>query len=309
MLGPVFFYDVEMSVFQRLETFTMIRLLSVLIALELLNVQPTTTARALELRWAADGFVHPTSVLLHPDGDKLLISNGDGPAHQADGRGFISLLSLNGDLLNERFIDGLDAPTGMASVDGVLYVADLMRLRLFDLASGRPLGQISPPDAQRLTHLTAGADGRIFASDPYAATIYSISNGRAVRWSGSEQLSAPRALVVVGGELVIADGRATPGSQRSDAGQGGLKAIDLHSGLLRQLNHELDHGVHDGLAATEEGFFLSSSTEGRLYKIDAFGDETLLFLVPGIADFILVGDLLIIPFTYDGLVRAYRMRR
>jgi len=287
----------------------MISLLRALALSALLSVVHATPGLSLELAWVQGGFLQPTSVLLHPSGDMLLIANADGPARAVDGRGFISLLSFDGKLLDDRFIDGLDAPTGMAAVDGVLYVADLNRVRLFDLESRRELGEISPPGAIHLIDLAATSDGRVFASDPYAGAIYTIRDGHAARWPAGDKTLTPRALLILGEDLIIADSGATEPASKMHGPTGGLNAINLADGGQRQMIEHQGLETYDGVAADEERLFLSSSQEGRLTRIDAFGEETVLFLTPGISDLTLVGDLLVVPFPFDRVVRAYRTLR
>src|SRR5439155_18120539 len=89
----------------------------------------------------------------------------------ADGNGFISVLSPDGQVTNAKWIAGgtnkvkLDAPKGMAIAQGVLYVADLTNVRKFDLKTGAPKGDIPIAGSTFLNDMTAAADGKVYVSD------------------------------------------------------------------------------------------------------------------------------------------------
>ena len=95
--------------------------------------KPEATPPRLEFLWRADGFSAPEGVALAPDG-AYFISNVGG--EETDGDGYISKLGADGAIAAERFIDALDGPKGMTVNDGFLYVADNVRVRTFDAATG-----------------------------------------------------------------------------------------------------------------------------------------------------------------------------
>ena len=61
-------------------------------------------------------FEQPESVVLANDGQYLFVSNVNGDPSQADGNGYISTLSLSGEIMEQQWLTGLDAPKGMAVV-------------------------------------------------------------------------------------------------------------------------------------------------------------------------------------------------
>ena len=95
-----------------------------------------------------DAFADPESVPDDIESDLSLVSNVNGAVMQKDGNGFISRVSPEGQVLALKWIDGADpklhlnAPKGMAISAGVLFVADLDRIRKFDSQSGASLGEI-----------------------------------------------------------------------------------------------------------------------------------------------------------------------
>jgi hypothetical protein len=56
-------------------------------------------------------------------------------------------------------------PKGSAIVEGVLYVADITRLRTFNANTGKPEGDIALPGCTFANDVAAGPDGKVYVSD------------------------------------------------------------------------------------------------------------------------------------------------
>jgi hypothetical protein len=125
------------------------------------------------LRYA--GFETPESVFYDEVRDRYLVSNINGSPTGADNNGFISELSPDGEVKRARFIEAgagagaqkvaLDAPKGLAVVKNVLYVADLTRVRLFDVVTGAPQGEVAISGSAFLNDVVAAPDGKVYVSD------------------------------------------------------------------------------------------------------------------------------------------------
>jgi len=117
------------------------------------------------------GFATPESVEYYADNDLYLVSNINGHPAARDGNGFISMLSPAGELLDLKWIDGADpgtrlnAPKGMAINDGILYVADLDEVHLFELPGGRQLQSVRITGATFLNGITPNPVGGVFVTD------------------------------------------------------------------------------------------------------------------------------------------------
>ena len=64
--------------------------------------------------WEIDGFKNPESVIYDKTTNALYVSNVNGSAIEKDGDGFISKVSLEGEILELRWLTGLNAPKGLA---------------------------------------------------------------------------------------------------------------------------------------------------------------------------------------------------
>ncbi|MDJ0909850.1 MAG: hypothetical protein QNI99_11695 [Woeseiaceae bacterium] len=78
--------------------------------------------------WTAEGqFCEPETVLPLPD-YTLLVSNVCD--FREAGTGYLTLLGADGEVIDWRVVDDLDAPLGMALVDGRIYIVDTNRIRV-----------------------------------------------------------------------------------------------------------------------------------------------------------------------------------
>jgi hypothetical protein len=97
-----------------------------------------TGARAAEPQpvWQAKGLDAPESALADPGAGVIYVSNINGNPMDADGNGYIAKLSMDGKILDQHWVTGLNAPTGLALHEGLLYAADIDKLAVVDTASG-----------------------------------------------------------------------------------------------------------------------------------------------------------------------------
>jgi sugar lactone lactonase YvrE len=142
----------------------------------ILLLAPTFVLAAHRIIIENVGFAAPESIVHDERHDVYLLSNVNGRAIDNDGNGFISKISPDGKVLDLKWIDGqtpgitLHAPKGLAISGNTLYVADNGDdtgnvIRLFDLTSGRPTGEIPIPGSLFLNGLTPLPSGEILVTD------------------------------------------------------------------------------------------------------------------------------------------------
>jgi hypothetical protein len=120
----------------------------------------------------------PESVLYDGVARVLYVSNIDGKEPWTkDGTGSIAKVGLDGKVIAAEWVRGLEAPKGMALHKGKLYVADLDRMVVIDVAKGMIAETIPVPGAQRLNDVTVDRAGIVYVSDMQGMKIYAISNG------------------------------------------------------------------------------------------------------------------------------------
>ncbi len=126
------------------------------------NAQPV---RQQPVGWSLDhGLCEPETVLHDPVRDLLVVSNICG--FKANGEGYLSLLHPDGSYHQERWLEGLNAPAGMAIKARYLYVADLDRVRVIELDTGNIVETLTPqPAAKALNDIAIDHNGTIYVSD------------------------------------------------------------------------------------------------------------------------------------------------
>jgi DNA-binding beta-propeller fold protein YncE len=135
------------------------------------------------------GLKNPAGFVVDPTTGAYYLSNQNGGPNDRDNNGFITLLDQEGKILNLKFIEGgldgvtLHAPKGLAIVDRTLYAADIDKVRIFDLSSRRPMGEVdfSAFKVDFLTGLVADVNGVLFIADSGTDTIYKVEARRSAK--------------------------------------------------------------------------------------------------------------------------------
>ncbi|MCC6527965.1 MAG: hypothetical protein IT373_35290 [Polyangiaceae bacterium] len=217
------------------------------------------------------GFATPESVLYDEAGDRYLVSNIQGKPTDADGTGFVSELSPDGKVTSPKWIESgkngvtLNAPKGMALAKGVLYVADLDRVRTFDGKTGAPKGEVLLPDATFANDVAAGPDGKIYVSDSGLKmkgsdfegsgtdAVWVLENGRAKPLAKSPDLGRPNGLLVDDKGVLVVTFGANELYRLDDKGQ----KTDVT---------KLPKGSLDGIVAMGDALLVSSWEASAIFK-------------------------------------------
>ncbi len=215
-------------------------------------------------RTTVTGFSTPESVLYDADSDSYLVSNINGKPAEADGNGFISRVSPDGKITELKWIEGgkndakLDAPKGMGISKGVLYVADISVVRMFDAKTGKAKGDIKVDGATFLNDITA-SDAGVFVSDmgvdgAFKPTgtdaIYKLADGKATPLIKNKDLGMPNGVAMAGKSVFTVT-----------FGTGEI--VEINEKGEKQPGAKLPKGQLDGVIAREGGDFLVSSWEGK----------------------------------------------
>ncbi len=257
--------------------------------------------------WRLDGFDQPESVVYDSASEIFYVSNINGNPGEKDGNGYISTVTKDGVLLERKWLDGLNAPKGMAVVDGTLLVADIDELLAIKMGDSS-ITRFVAPGAKFLNDVTIDSKGRVYVSDMMDDAIYRLEDGSLDLWLKSPELESPNGILaepsrlVVGGWGVMTEGfaAATPGH---------LKAISLADKNISSLGSGAPIGNIDGLEADVFGRYLATDwMAGKLYRVLPDGEAVLLLeLDQGSADHTFVWDdnLVVIPMMLNGTVVAY----
>jgi DNA-binding beta-propeller fold protein YncE len=261
--------------------------------------------------WQATGLDGPESAVFDPDAGVIYVSNVNGEANAADGNGYISKLSPNGEIQDKEWVTGLNAPKGMALHDGKLYVSDIDELVVIDTASGEITARHKAPGATFLNDVTAADDGRVFVSDMMQNQIWQLEGDQFEMWLQDEALENPNGLLAEPDRLVVA-AWGKPKEDFSTDVPGHLKAVDYQSKEITSIGPGEPLGNLDGVEPDGQGGYLVTDWfSGGLYDISEDGKaEMLMDLNQGSADheFVEGENLAVIPMMMDGTVTAYKVQ-
>src|SRR5262245_24893022 len=87
---------------------------------------PPAPPKPDEAKWTVtEGIATPESVYVDSATGDIYASQIQGMPDQKDGMGHIAKLSSDGTVVNAMWVTGLNAPKGMRSANGTLWVADI----------------------------------------------------------------------------------------------------------------------------------------------------------------------------------------
>jgi len=249
---------------------------------------------ALEQIWVASGFSSPEGVASADD--VLFISNVAGEGNVKDGEGWISRLSLDGVLLEEKWVEGLNAPKGMAIRDGKLFVSDYDAYHVIDIATAQIENTYPVEGAGFLNDVTVWQGG-VYMSDSGSARIFQIDVNGYKEWLADDRLSGINGLTADGDRLLIATMDA--GSLFETLGARDLTLIA--TGMENA----------DGIAVLDDASYLVSSWPGQIWHVSASGEVAEIHDTQADEiyqnDLTRVGDLIIVPNWQPGTVTAWRL--
>lgn len=260
--------------------------------------------------WQVEGLDGPEAAVLDQDAGVIYVSNVNGDPAAAAGNGYISRLSPTGEVIEQQWVTGLDAPKGMALHDGKLYVSDITKLRVIDVAGGEVSASYDAAGSKFLNDVTVHDDGRVFVSDMMRDQIWKLEGDQFELWLEDPALENPNGLVAEADRLVVASwGVMTEGFSTKVPGH--LKVVDYQTKEVQSLGGQ-PVGNLDGIKPDGKGGYLVTDwMNGGLYRFTSDGNaEMIMDLNQGSADHEYIEDenLVVIPMMMDGTVAAYKIQ-
>lgn len=246
-----------------------------------------------EASWILDeGLCEPETAVYDAGRDEMFVSNICG--FERNGRGYISRVGMDGTLREERWVEGLNAPAGMAIAGGRLWIADIDRVHVIELESGEALEPIDlAGTAKALNDIAVAEDGTVFVSDFMAACVHRV------RGETRDRLAADRPFPAANG-LHLGDGRLFVGGER-------LWSVDLQTEQVTDFGPDELLDI-DGIEGDGGDGLLASEVGGRVWHLPSSGPPTILE-VQGMSstNHLYVPDhrLVVVPTGYDGTLVAF----
>ena len=252
----------------------------------------------LKLKWETDAVLTTCESVLHDDkNDVLYVSNINGKPDGKDGNGFISKVSLDGEVTAASWAKGMDAPKGMGLLDGKLYVSDINRVHEIDTETGKITKTHTIQGANFLNDI-AVANDKVYVSDSRGGAIHVIEDGKVTPFLSN--LQGPNGLFADNGNLVVAFWDAKT-----------LNTIDISSKEITPRTEGLENP--DGIEALDNNEYLVSSWNGLIHHVDSDWKKTLVLdtrkdsLNAADIEYVKSKNLLLVPTFFKNKVMAYEV--
>ncbi len=273
-------------------------------------------AEEFGIAWETESiFKLPESVIYDEKNDVLYVSNIVNHPFKKDGSGFISKLSLTGEVLELEWIKELNAPKGLTIVNDKLYIADIDELVEVDIANSKILNKYKASGSVCMNDVTHDKYGNVYVGDTYTDSIYRLNSfGQLPLWFYSPGL-APNGMhidnenskMIVGNWGAVMEGWGTPELS------GSLKSIDLNTKKLKNMGSK-PIGNLDGVESDGKGgYYVTDWSATKLYSVNKNGRAKMLKQLSeegkGAADHevILGKNLMIIPIMVENKLVALNL--
>lgn len=255
---------------------------------------------ALEKVWESEAvFKVPESVFYDAERDVIYVSNIDGKPTDMDGNGFISKVNTQGEVIKLKWVEGLNAPKGMGTFNGKLYVTDINAVVEIDIAEGKVLNRYTVEGAKFMNDIAITDDGTLYATDMQTNKIHKLEDGKIALWLENEKLKSPNGLLILGDKLVV--------------GCKEVLSIDLADKSISVKVPEMELGV-DGIVMDKSGNLVFSywqgnvfiyTPEGELTEVLSTADRKMQSADIGIIKQV---NMLLVPTFFDNRIMAYTIK-
>jgi sugar lactone lactonase YvrE len=261
-----------------------------------------------EKLWSLNGFDEPESVLAHPAKHVLYVSNINGSPVELNGKGYISLISDSGKILRHVWVNGMDAPKGMAIDSQYLYVADMQQLHIIDHDKGELVKSVKADSSVMLNDIAIDDKGNVYISDILGGGIYRYKDGILSQWINGKLLPHPNGLMFSYGKLIVATWGEGLKDDFSTDSLGSLFQLNTESGSLTPYQHVQHLGNLDGIATIGNSLYISDWMNGRVYELNNKKTSLLLNTGGHPADISSKGAQLFVPMMFSQRIDAYKIQ-
>jgi sugar lactone lactonase YvrE len=248
----------------------------------------------------------PESVYYDAASGFVFSSQIGGDASAKDGNGRIVKLMLDGKVVDTHWSKAtLNAPKGLRSNGGTLFVVDIDEVVGFEIASGREVSRVKT-DAKFLNDMAVAADGTIYATDSFANRVYVVKDNVASVLIESPKLEMPNGILFDGNRVIVAtDGRPGRGGGGTP---GSLWSVNVTTKDIKQITTQAI-GTPDGLEFDGTGGYIVADVGGgRIFDVSPEGQVRQLLQLdrqPADISYISSKHLLLAPHLGLNRVSAY----
>ena len=238
------------------------------------------------------------SVCFDAERNILYVSCINGNPVDKDGNGFIAKVDINGNILDNKWATGLNAPKGMGIYKNSLFVTDIDRVVEIDINSGRTIKTFPVEGAKFLNDIAVDADGSVYISDMATGKIHVIKNeGQPEIFIDNKDIKGTNGLLTEAEYLLIG------------TNNGIYRARFDNGKVLRIIS--VDGGI-DGLKSDGNGNYIISDWKGKVQLVSSDKEPIVLLDTSGEGvnaadlEYIPSQKILLIPTFSDNRVTAYK---
>ena len=251
--------------------------------------------------WRSDTLLTTSeSVIYDRKRDLLYVTCLNNEPRVKDNNGFISKLSTDGKIINQKWIEGMHSPKGTALIGDTLYAADIDELIVIDVNNSRLVRKVPVNGAGMLNDITSDDEGNLYISDSDANKIYRYSNGIISEWI-TTGLNQPNGLLAEDNRIFLAS-----------MGSKDLVSVEPDSKSFTVLADGL--GMADGISFTGiKDHYIVTDWNGEIFLIGPDKSRTSLLntssqkINTADCEYIAEKNLLLIPTFFGNGVIAYKL--
>lgn len=261
------------------------------------------TNKKFELKelWRSDTILTTSeSVIYDRKRDILYVTNLNSEPRLKDGNGFISRVSTDGKIIDQKWIVGMHSPKGTGLIGDTLYAADIDELIIVDINSGKIARKVPVKGAGMLNDITTDSEGNVYISDSDANKIYKYSKGQISEWLTSG-LNQPNGLLAEHDRMLLAS-----------MGSMDMVSIDLVSKSITKLADSL--GMADGISYTGiRNYYIVTDWNGEIFMVNPDRTRTSLLntrpqqLNTADCEYIAEKKLLLVPTFFRNGIIAFEL--
>ncbi len=219
------------------------------------SITPLEPGYSLTELWRTDTVMLTCeSVLFDALRQVLFVSCINGAPTEKNGKGYIAMLDLDGNVKSLEWVSGLNGPKGMGIRGNLLYVADIDQLVVIDIQKAEIVERIPVGGATFLNDVAIDTDGTVYFTDSDTGWIWTYKEGIMDAWI-TEGLQRPNGLYIEESRVLL-----------TCSGSSDMKVIDKATGDLKTVTTDIGHG--DGVEFTgKEGHYIVTSWAGEIFLV------------------------------------------
>ncbi|MGB5418859.1 hypothetical protein [Algibacter sp.] len=266
------------------------------------EVIKTIKKPSLELIWQTDSLLTTCeSVLFDKASQTIYVSNVNNGPWEKDNNGFISTINTKGEIIELKWLEGLNAPKGLGLYNGKLFVNDINYLIEIDVESRKISKVYTIENNPQLNDLTVSPDGVVYSSGSNSNKIHKLENGRLTVFASNPEGKRLNGLLW-----------QKKGIYYADFAESVFGLVNHEDPTFKILSKAIDQA--DGIVRLENGDFITTGWSGQIFYIYA-KDWTAVKLLDtreqkisaADIDFIPETQTLLVPTFFHNSVMAYKL--